>query len=170
MNTPFEIGQVFWAPRTHAEKITVPCPCCSGTKVVELIYGDGEHVLVDCEACGLGFEGSRGYIHEYDLTPAATQFTIKAVTGLYDGRWQLLSTAGESSEFGELCGTEDEALAVSRVKCARAHERNMQSHMHSRSRAKHSTWTVQYHKKCIAGLEEQLTWHKDRINAKKVTR
>ncbi len=148
MNAPFEVGQVWWMPRTHAEKITIPCPCCSGKKVVELIYGDGEHVFVECEACGLGFsQGSRGYIDEYDLSPAATQFTVQEATGFYSGRWRLRSIEGAESDFDALRATQKDALAVSRVKCAEAHEQNMQSRLHKRTSAKHATWTVTYHKK-----------------------
>jgi len=167
MDTPFEIGQTYWAPRQHPELITLPCPACKGSCVVTIIYGD-EHVSVDCEACGLGYQGSQGIIKEYDLTPNAEPFTIDGVDSLYNGKWTVRSTTGATSDFNDLYKTEAEALAVSAVKCAEQEESNMRSRMHKKNSTKRSTWTVSYHKKCISDLERQITWHTSRINAGKV--
>jgi ribosomal protein S27E len=167
MDTPFEIGQNYWAPRHHAELVTLPCPACKGTRIVAIVYGD-EHVSVDCEACGKGFEGPQGTITEYDFTPKAERFVIASVDSLYNGRWSVRSETGQTSNFDELCETEEAALAISAVKCAEQHESNMRSRMHGRSRAANATWSVSYHKKCIVDLERQLAWHTARINAGKV--
>ena len=167
MDTPFEIGQTYWAPRHRPVKITLPCPACKGARVVTVIYGD-EHVSVDCEACGLGLEGSPGTVTEYDFTPHAEAFTIESVVGLYGGRWDVRSTTGQTSGFNDLCKTEDAALVVSVLKCAEQEEANMRTRMHKRNSAKRATWTVRYHRQCIADLERQLAWHTARINAGKV--
>jgi ribosomal protein S27E len=167
MDTPFKIGQTYWLPRHNAERVTIPCPACKGTKVITITYGD-EQVSVDCEACGLGFEGPKGTVTEYEFTPAAEEFTVARPVGLYGDRWSVKATDGRTADFEILCETEAAALAMSAAKCAEQHELNMQSRLHSRSRAKHASWTVRYHRKCIADLEQQIAWHTARINAGKV--
>jgi ribosomal protein S27E len=165
MDTPFEIGRTYWLPKHHAEQVTVPCPACKGTRIITITYGD-ELVSVDCEACGTAYDKPKGTVTEYDFTPAAETFTVEAAVGLYGSRWTVRSTANQTAEFDGLCETEAAALAVSAVKCAAQHESNMQSRQHKRSNAKHTSWTVSYHKKCIADLEQQIAWHTARINAK----
>jgi hypothetical protein len=140
-----------------------------GTRIVTVIYGD-EPVRMDCEACGLGFEKPQGVIKEYKFTPKAELFVIAEVCSLYSGRWSVRSTTGHTSDFNELCETEEAALAVSGLKCAEQEESNMRSRMHKRNSAKRATWTVRYHKQCIADLERQLAWHTARITAGKVTK
>jgi len=167
MDTPFEIGRAYWLPRHCAERVTIPCPACKGTRIVTIIYGD-EHVSVDCDGCAAGFEGSKGTVMEYDFTPVAEEFTVEGPTGLYGNCWSVKSTDGRTAEFNDLCETKAAALAVSAVKCADQHEQNMQSRLHARGRAKHSTWAISYHKKCIVDLERQLAWHTAQINAGKV--
>ena len=165
MDTPFEIGHTYWLPRHHAEQVTIPCPACKGTRVITITYGD-EQVSVDCEACGLGFDGPKGTIAEYDFAPHAEKFTVAGAAGLYGDRWSVKATDGRIADFDNLCETEVAALAVSAVKCAAQHESNMQSRQHRRSSAKRASWTVRYHKGCIADLEQQIAWHTARINSK----
>lgn len=166
MKMPFEIGDALWAPKTSSQRNRVPCPVCVGTGVVILLYGGEERVSVGCEACGLGFDGPRGYIEEWDYTPAATPFVIAGVSSFYDGRWNVSSTTGETMDFDKLCKTEAEALAASAEACAAQHERNMESRQSARRSAKRASWTVLYHRKCIADLEQQIAWHTAKINAK----
>lgn len=166
---PFSIGDALWLPRTNPQKVTLPCPACKGERVVTVIYGGDERVQVDCEACGLGFNNSRGIVEEYDLTPAAEPFVIVAVDSLYDDKWRVRSTAGHVTDFHLLRATEAEALADSTRLCEAQHERNMQSRQHKRKSMARATWSIKYHRDNIKDLERQISWHTARINAKRVT-
>jgi hypothetical protein len=168
MNTPFEIGDTYWAPRTSSEKVRLPCPVCNGTGIVIVLYGGEERVAVDCEGCGLGFDldHARGYVDEWEFEPAAELFVIAEVVSLYNGRWSVRSTTGATNDFDALLKTEHEALVVSKTRCIEQHERNMQSRQHKRGSAKRATWTAIYHKNCIKDLERQIAWHTARVNAK----
>lgn len=70
---PFALGvQIWWTGNNHRET-WVECPECAGTKVIEMIKGNGERVSLDCELCGPGYEHPRGRvrrtIYEYRPTP-----------------------------------------------------------------------------------------------------
>ncbi len=167
MQLPFEIGQRLFAPRTRATAVTRPCPACLGQKVVTIIYGDGEHVQMRCEACGTGFDEPRGVVSEYELEPQADEFVIASVESLYNGNWRVNSTTGAAEDFKDLCETEEQALEVSRTKCSDQYDRNMASRLHKRkSQGSRLGWSVAYHRQCIRDLERQLEWHRSRVSAK----
>lgn len=163
IDTPFTIGQQFWAPVTYPEKITLPCPVCFGSLVVTVVLGNDERIGVPCEACGKGFGGPQGTIEEYEHAPGAKPFVIAAVKSLWDHRWTVESEDGQSRNFDELCATEAEALAVSVKRMAEQHERNMQSRQHRRKNTKEATWSIRYHREQIKDLERQIAWHQSRI-------
>ena len=163
---PFEIGQKLWAPATSPRQVTVPCPVCAGARAVTVILGSGERVGVACDACGLGFDGARGVIKEWEYDPHTEPFEIAAVRSMRDGRWTLVSTTGTERQFDELCATEADALAVSTLKCAEIYERNMQTRQHKRAGVQRHTWSIQYHRKQIKDLERQIAWHTGKITAR----
>lgn len=165
LQTPFTLGATYFAAKTAAAQVRVPCPVCRGTGVVVVLYGGDERVPVECEACGLGFEQARGFIEEYDLTPAVTPVVLVGVVSLHDGRWSVRANDGTTYDFHDLFATEDAARQASVTQCAAAHERNMQSHQHKRQSAKRATWTAFYHRKQIADLKRQLAWHEARLSA-----
>lgn len=166
LEMPFAIGQVMWLPSNGAEKVRVPCPVCAGQCAVVIVLGTGEQVGVECDACGLGFEGPRGYIEEYQWTPAAVRFVIAKVERFDGERWSLRSETGAWAEWDALLPTEAEALERSRVLCAAQEESNMQSRQRKRAGVKGRSWSLQYHRNCIADLERQIQWHQSKIQAK----
>jgi hypothetical protein len=65
-------------------QITRPCPICFGQKTVRVILGDETIVQTPCDFCGIGFEGSRGYVTDYERTPRVERVTITSVS-IVDG-------------------------------------------------------------------------------------
>lgn len=166
IETPFQIGDTLYAPRTQAEKKTIPCPVCNGSGIVVVLYGGEERLSLECEACRIGYQNSYGTIDEWDLTPAVTKFVIASVQSMHDGEYTLKSEDGSTYAFHLLHATQASALEASEKACAERHEQNMRSHMSSMSRVKRVSWTAQYHKKCIADHEKQIAWHVSKINEK----
>ena len=167
LETPFSIGETFWRPVLTPQQLTVPCPVCSGEKVVTVIIGQDERLMVECDACGLGYEHPRGVIEEWVSDPGAAEFVIEAVESFMRGEWTVRSTTKERHSFASLCRTESEALAVSVAACATQAEENMRRRQHHRGRVSKATWSVQYHRAMIKDLERQLAWHRAKIDAKK---
>jgi hypothetical protein len=165
---PFAIGDVKWLPAHQPRKVEVPCPVCFGNLSVVVTLGNGEEFAVLCEGCGLGFNGPQGTIQQYEYEPAAIRFEIARVESMHGTRWRVGSVAGGSANYDELVETEEEALAISRQKCADHQEANMRSLQRTRDGSRRLTWSVRYHNEKIADLERQLEWH--RAKAQKVKR
>jgi len=70
---PFALGVQLWWTGTGGRDEWVECPECAGTKVIEMIKGNGERVSLDCALCGPGYDSPRGvirrHIHEHRPTP-----------------------------------------------------------------------------------------------------
>lgn len=160
---PFALGDVLWMPAHAPTQITVPCPVCAGHLFVTIILGDGDQLAVECDACGLGFEGARGVIQEWQYAPMAIRFEIAAVSSMHQGRWSVTSTTGGYAQYEELLQTEAAALAESERRCAAQLESNMQSRQRHRRNVKKLTWTAQYHRGCIADLQRQIDWHQSKL-------
>jgi hypothetical protein len=173
MNMPFAIGDETWLPAPASQQVRVECPACRGTRVITFLYGgnvDPERVNMPCEACGLGFDGPRGYIEEWVSQPGATKYVIAEVMGMRsrDGEteWEVRSTEGRTAYFKDLCATEAEALAKSSEMCNEQEERNMLTRQRHKAGVKKHSWSALYHKQQIKDLERQIAWHRSRIGAK----
>lgn len=70
---PFALGVQIWWTGNDNRETWVECPECAGTKVIEMIKGNGERVSLGCELCGPGYNEPRGVIrknvYEYRPTP-----------------------------------------------------------------------------------------------------
>lgn len=166
IDLPFAIGDTYWRASGNARQVEMPCPVCAGKCRITAILGDGEHVSVPCDGCGLGYEGPRGYVAEWEQEPKAVRFVIESIHSMHNNEWQLLSEAGEHSGFLELFATEAEALAKATENAAAIHERVMASHCAKRKPEKVG-WTVRYHRRKIAELKKSLAWHEEKVQAVK---
>lgn len=161
---PFTVGTVYYKPVPQPEKVRVPCPVCAGQKQVTMILGTGEHLEVPCEACGLGFEKSRGYIEEYRYTPRAIPYCIQSIEGYMYDEWVLKNEYGEQSYGSTLFAQEADALAASVKQAEEQQERNARSYSQTKHSAKKMTWSVRYHRDCIKDLQQKIDYHTKAIN------
>lgn len=168
LETPFAIGQQMWMAVGNSEQTQHPCPICNGNLGVTIILGTGEHLGVLCDGCGLGFDGPRGFIKEWEQHPRAVSFVIGSVKGFRDGEWEVLSTEGGWAYFKDLFVTEAEALGAAVINAEKQHESNMQSRQRIKKSAQHLTWSARYHRDCIKDLQRQIDWHTSRLSSGKV--
>lgn len=166
---PYKVGQVYYRPVNQPENVRIPCPVCNGNQSVEMILGTGEHLIVPCEACGLGFEKSRGYIEEYQYTPRAVPFTIGSIDGYSFDRWDLSSELGEKITGQQLYLTESEALAQAHAQAEAQQRENARRYSQTKQSAKKSTWSVRYHRECIKDLERKIAYHVSAITSQQKT-
>jgi hypothetical protein len=167
LTMPFAIGDVMWLPAHYPTKVTVTCPVCFGNLAVVVTLGDGEQVAVPCDACGLGFNGPRGTIEEYQYAPKAIRFEIARVKSMRDDEWYVESVDGGEADFARLVSDEAEALAVSAKNCADQQESNMRTLQRHRNGVQRLTWSVRYHNEKIADLERQIAWHRAKVQKRK---
>lgn len=162
---PFVIGQAMWAPAGVSEKVTLVCPICAGKRNVTVILGSGEQVCVPCEGCGIGYEGPRGVIEEWQHNPRAESFVIAELVSMHQDRWTVRSTSGAEHELKDLFATEAEALEAATVRATEVHDRNMDQRGYKRKALNKLAWAIRYHREKIAGYERQIGYHKKMINA-----
>lgn len=175
LTLPFSIGDTLWSPAHTPRQVTIQCPVCAGSRHITVIIGNGEIYETPCEGCGIGFNGPRGVIEEYDFTPSVTPFTIDALEsmeparGEESARWRLRANDGSSAYLHDLYPSEEAAHAVATANALAQFERNMATRQRKKASAtKQSGWTIRYHLEQIKDLERQIAWHQSR--ASKVTR
>lgn len=169
LKLPVTLGKTYWMPRNGAERKKVTCQVCAGNLVVTVVDGFGKSWSVECDGCGLGFNGPRGYTEEYDWTPGVTPFTPTGLSSMHGEQWYLLDApTGQTACADRLYETEAEALAVSTKEMAAHVEENMRRSVTSKAAMlKKKTWTLQYHGSAIKELERQLAWHNKKIALQK---
>jgi hypothetical protein len=167
-DAPFEIGQLFWLPVPHPRPVMVVCPICAGHKRVVVILGSGEQVSVDCDGCGLGYQGPQGQILEYEHEPIAQPFVVASVERYREpDEWYLHSTTNQSSYFKDLRATEAEALTDAAKRAESFALQQMDRRGYRKSGLKKAAWTVRYHRECIKEYERKIAWHRAHIEVAK---
>lgn len=165
MNAPVEIGQqVFVAHAYSHAKVWAPCPVCYGKLAVTLELGNGERVSIQCDACGLGFEGPQGRVREYRAASGVRAAVVDGVQVQNNG-WRIIVAHAGSEIWGEtVFATEAEAEARRVVMHAEvekdAEHRCMQQREYKR---KKPTWLVRYHREQIKRAEKDLAWHRAKL-------
>jgi len=168
MKTPFEIGKTYYLPEHQPEKIQVPCPVCYGKKRVEIILGNDERVSVECDGCGLGFDGPRGFVHDYSYTPRVTPFTIAGVASMHSDEWYVVSTTGQQVNWKCLKESEASAMQECVDRAKELVDENMRRAATSnKQKLKSKTWSVRYHEGIIKDIERKIAWHRQQVSKRK---
>lgn len=165
MNAP-AIGQTAYEARawSYGDKL-VPCPVCYGHLFATLILGNGEHVTVECDACGIGYDGPRGVVNEPCAGSRVDTFVVAGVLQNGDG-WQALDHSGGRHAWG------DDAFATFLEADARrlvlfadavrdAERRTSQQREHKRKKL---TWVAYYNRRGIKTAERDLAYHTRRLS------
>ena len=162
LTMPFTIGNTYWLPSHSPRHVMEACPVCVGAKIVTVLAPE-EKFVVECDACGLGYQGPQGVVSVYHYDPRAVPFTIAKVVRMDDQGWSVESTEGQYAVFKTLCATEEEALIVSKAAYAAQEEHNMRQRDHRRKGVSKATWTVRYHTDAIKKLERELAYHRGKV-------
>lgn len=169
---PVEIGGSYWIAAPTGERVAVPCPVCAGNKTVDLILGSGERVTIECEGCGKGYDGPRGYVHEYRQTPAIKRVIVDRVSSMPSSTrdwWTFYLLPDGYCDERELFNTEAEAMAAAVAKKVNEDEANMRSHQSKKANATNGGWTVRYHRDQIKKLQRQLEWHQSKVTTREAS-
>lgn len=172
LKIPVEFGTTYYVPRHMAVQKQIPCPVCAGKREVELIDGYGVSWMVDCEACGRGYEGSQGTITEYVCEPAAVPFTPVKLSSMHgEDSIYVADLLGEIQNVKNLFADRAEAEAQSKKLMEAWQEDNHKRSAHIGTRAKtNAAWSVRYHNECIKKAQRQIEWHLSKVRAKQCTK
>lgn len=169
MTAPVEIGQTVYTARawSYGDHF-VPCPVCYGKLFVILELGNGERVPVECEACGIGYDGPRGVVNEPCAGSAVGSFVVSGLLQRGDDEWYLFDRdqCSSGNRWGsEVFATEALAEAQRAVLYAAAKEEAAHAAMRRwEYLRKKPTWLVHYHRKNIKRAERELAWHTQKLS------
>lgn len=169
---PFAFGQTIYVARADAHYgDLVPCPMCFGKLTCTLTLGNGESTPVECEFCGKGYDGPKGVVEKYGARSSVIESTVTGMSRdkFFDEGWCVNGTAGVSERLsaGNVFTTREEAESRRVVLHAQAEQQAQQNFESQFKKAKnHTTWSVGYHRKCLADLERQSEWHRSKLAAR----
>ena len=162
-----ELGQMAYEARawSYGDQL-VPCPVCYGQLFATLILGNGEHVVVECDACGIGYDGPRGVVNEPCAGSRVDTFVVAGVLVDHDGGWKALDHSGSGRKWGdEAFATAEEAesrrVVLFEEAIKGAEDRTLRQREYKRKKL---TWLVYYHRKGITTAERDLAYHTRKLS------
>lgn len=165
---PIDIGGTYWVAASTPHQVSVPCPVCAGQRWFTVILGSGETLQVECDGCGHGYDGPRGFIQQYQHEPAVKQVVVDRVASMPgSGReeWSFYTLGKGYYDQRELFTTEADAMAHATVKAAAQHELNMESYQRKKKKTQRAGWSVRYHREQIADMQRRIAWHESKIQS-----
>jgi hypothetical protein len=85
----WRLGDRPWLAHYGHEQVQKICPICYGNLKVTLTLGNGDTCIIECSACGLGYDGPRGYINEYEYVSNVEQLTITRIDKAIDATGEI---------------------------------------------------------------------------------
>jgi hypothetical protein len=167
----YNVGETVWWASCGTKHVKKECPVCYGKRRVVLVLGNGDECSIECNFCGKGYEGPRGYIEEYEWIADVKQIVIETK--------KIQETPGgfRSIEYGnhqhyirtgELFETREEA--ETRVaQLITEHERQEEERLATRKEYDKNSygWHVGYHKKQAAKARKDFEYHEAKAVAMK---
>lgn len=160
---PFKVGEVIWYATAYSyAQHQVTCPVCFGNKHVKLTLGDGTEEWIECSACGMGYEGPRGFITEHGPTSMVCSDTIRGMS-LNDTGWEV-QTRHKHLPVDDVFRSQEEAEARRVVLHAAAEkEAEERKHYIIGSEKKKLAWHVSYHRKMVKTALRDLEHHEAKL-------
>ena len=162
----YKIGDKVWWAHCNTREVAHDCPVCFRKKKVVVILGDGTHIETDCDYCGKGYEGPKGYEKEWEWVAAPELVTIDGINisennGVREVRYSYCNYSFDNEDVFD---TEEEARKRCEERSAE-HEKQQRQNKYARAQSSHKSfsWHVGYSRKCIKDAQRQIEWHQARI-------
>lgn len=146
-------------------KITLPCPICFGQKTVRVILGDETIVQTPCDACGIGYEGSRGVVTDYERIPRAGRVTITSVS-INDGEKREVRYGSDHRSLSPEDLFDEEAPALARAEVLRREADEAEakrSDYGKRSTTQKLSYSIGYHMAEARRDRKSAEYHEARV-------
>lgn len=162
----FNIGDEVFVAEAHAyARVEIPCPICFGKKSVQLILGNGEIESIDCDGCGLGFNGPRGVICASEATSKVYSGVVTGVScDRFNGGWKY-EVGGRGVDACDIFADKDAAEQRRIVlfdEAKRARDVNLDSQLADKKKS--HAWHVRHHRDAIKRAEREIQWHEERLH------
>ncbi len=157
-------GDAFWSASYGMIHVAKTCPVCYGKLCVTLILGNGDRIELPCDYCGRGWEGPKGVVYEYEMTPEVKIEVVQEVRveERIDGK------KIEYVTYDHHVVSEDMAYAIkedAEKECAlliiqREHEETTRAEYIKKNLAKSYSWNAGYHLREAKREEESAVRHR----------
>lgn len=158
----YNVGDVVWYSSFRMDSVESQCPVCYGDKSVIVILGNRDQVRVECDYCGKGYEGAKGYITEYVKLPKAEQFTItkRRVEDGVDGVEVEYFSGNYLLNPENIFSSENIALAHAERLAIEERERDLNAPKFKN--LKSYSWNAGYHLKNAKRCREEAMYHEQK--------
>jgi len=158
----YNVGDVVWYAQCGQVNVEHPCPVCCGQLKATVILGNGDHVEVQCDYCGIGFEGPRGVVHDYEwiAEPRGRIIDQVKIEETAQGAIREYRSKHQCFEIEDLFDTKEEA----QMRCEermRKHEeeQNTRAEYIKKDQAKSYTWNAGYHMREAKSNRKRAEYH-----------
>lgn len=166
MSKEYNVGDlVYWA-KADIQHIRVKCPVCFGKRVVTLIMGNDEQVVLECDYCGKGCDNAPGYIDEWEWTPGVQEIKIdkkivEEVNGERDIEYRYVNYILRHDDIFSTVGEAEERIKEKIV----IHEQEEAERMERIKDVKNKSyaWLVGYHRRQAKEAQKDLEYHSGKV-------
>ncbi len=166
MENKYKIGDTVYIAQAATKQKYITCPHCNGSGKLTCILGDGSEVGFDCSCCEKGWVGSTGTmkVYEYESVAKSVKITgmeIKQYAVRYHSGTECNYTVFNEEDAFE---TEEEALSHAEIKKAEHEvEEKIRIEQRKENANKSWAWNATYHRNQIKYFEQQLEYHKKKL-------
>lgn len=175
ISIPFPLGvSLWWTSGPHRDQ-WVECPECCGTKVIEVVLGNGERYSLDCRCCQSGYDDPRGAIKctvfEYRPVPFLPLSIQMHGSEVSYSESPPDSNCYSSVSTTNLFATKEECQAKCEQMNAEHAKAEAESIVYRRGRArKDLAWSAHYWGSQVRQLEKDLTTARARLSKCKASK
>jgi len=159
----YKVGDKVWWAHCGNTLVKEPCPVCYGKKQVVLVLGNDDTVTLDCDYCGKGYEGPRGYVMEYRWVAEPELITITEVEisdSLEHGETIKYRTNYYSIKNCDIFDTREEALVRCEVIAKELAEQQSTRAEHIKANVKKTfSWNAGYHMRVVKRAQKDIEYH-----------
>jgi hypothetical protein len=153
---------IYWVEANANYGKQIPCPMCFGKRFVTVILGDDSRVESECGMCQHGRDRPSGITTTYEPTAVVHKERISGIStkdGVkYEVGWRSLYAH-------EIYDSEEIAEEVRKAKFIEVTEQAEKWRKDNFvTCTKKQIWSTGYHRSCIERLENNIEWHKMRLN------
>ena len=162
MTKNFQVGDYVWVAKFSSTKVKVPCPICFGNKVVTLILGNDDTVILPCEICREGMNDSTGYVTEYQRTPHCEKVKITKKRTEEESNKTVIQYFSDCFIYYEKDIFETEQEAMEEAKRRQEIWKKEEDKRLKVKPDKNYSWNAGYHLRAAKQAELDLEYHRSK--------
>ncbi len=168
ISIPFAIGEPVWTCGPGHIEETIVCPECAGTRAIEMIKGNGEHISLECNYCQSSYDPPIGTVRRTTWRFEPMEFIPTNVR--MDGMSEFsYSNSQYNFSAKNMWKSHKEAIIACAIKTAeyqKTEDRREIANLESKRR--HLAFCSHYWKRKVTDLEASLIAARKRLAACKV--